>query len=182
MICWDRLGERRFLGLFEEEEITKLRGYLQGLGRLLDDRCAEHFTVVPAEPFGAGEVIAPAENERLRAILFCRVGTTSPRCEREVFVRSRDAIERVLETLPAFGGQVNLTSIGEAMAWLRALSDLRAAMVLPACVSGDMEDRLQYTVRWLNDVEMMLCDVISKSRECVPACLTAGTDEFWQSD
>ncbi|MCP2204366.1 protein of unknown function (DUF2017) [Lentzea flava] len=182
MICWDRVGDDHFLGLFEEMEIIKLRRYLQGLGRLIEDRCAEHFTVEPAAPFGAGELIAPAENERLRAILFCRTGTMSPQREREVFVRSRDAIEQVLETLPASGGQVRITSIGEAMAWLRALSDLRIAMALPAHASGDMGDRLRYTVHWLNDVEMMLHDVISKSRECVPACLTAGIDEFRQGD
>ena len=142
-----RGGKLRLVGVFDQQEAVLLRGLVDQVRTMLDERVADVPEDELAELTGirSGHTHAPDDPVLARLLPdFHRddpelAGMLRAAREPELVEAKNEAAGVILDTCPADGGRAELT-VEQADAWLSALNDLRLALGTTLGVTEDMPE------------------------------------------
>jgi hypothetical protein len=142
-----RGGKLRLVGVFDQQEATLLRGLVDQVRAMLDERTTDVPVDELAELTGirSGHTRAPDDPVLARLLPdFHRedpelAGMLRAAREPELVEAKNEAAGVVLDTCPPEGGRAELT-VEQADAWLSALNDLRLALGTTLGVTEDMPE------------------------------------------
>ena len=151
----DTVDGPRFVSVLDPHEVTLLRNMATSVQEMLDDRQS----AAPSDPLEALTGIrtgnpSPPQDGTMRRLLPDFVKEQTDRSdgaaangalrslhEPAIIDAKMAASQRLIDTLPAGGGSVELTE-GDAQAWIAAVNDIRLALGTILGVGPDGPDRL----------------------------------------